>query len=73
MRKDYPQALEAIEQVLELGTIEKDADVFKHAGDIYFMNGNPDDALLYWKKALDLEPDDELLQRKVKNKTFFFK
>lgn len=71
--KDYEKALETIEAVLETDTEGDSADVFHHAGDIYFMNGNPEEALVYWKKALKLEPDNELLQRKVKNKTFFFK
>ena len=49
------------------------ADVYEHAGDIYFMDGEPDRALEYWKDALKLDPDNELLQRKVRHKTYFFK
>jgi len=71
--KQYPKALEIINQVLELDDEESSADVYEHAGDIYFMNGNPSDALEYWKKALELDPDSDLLKRKVKHKTFFFK
>ena len=37
------------------------------------MNGEPDEALEFWKQALEENPDNELLRRKVKNKTFFFK
>ena len=37
------------------------------------MDGDPDRALEYWKDALRLAPDNELLQRKVKHKTYFFK
>ncbi len=70
--KQYPKALEVINQVLELDEEESSADVFEHAGDIYFMNGNPSEALEYWKKALELDPDSDLLKRKVKHKTFFF-
>lgn len=49
------------------------ADILAHAGDIYFMCGEPDTALKFWKEALVLNPDDELLSRKVKHKTYFYK
>jgi len=48
-------------------------DVLGHAGDIYFMNGDPDQAVIFWEEALKLDPENELLQRKVKNKTYFYK
>jgi tetratricopeptide (TPR) repeat protein len=48
-------------------------DVLEHAGDIYFMTGEPDAALQFWEAALSLDKDNELLKRKVKNKTYFFK
>lgn len=73
-RKDYAKAREIIDRALEL--TEKDdlgAEVLEHAGDIYFMNGEPDEALQFWKQALTYAPDSELLQRKVKYKTYFFK
>lgn len=49
------------------------SEILSHAGDIFFMTGDADQALVFWQKALALKPDDELLQRKVKHKTFFFK
>jgi tetratricopeptide (TPR) repeat protein len=49
------------------------AEILSHAGDIYFMCGEPDKALAYWKQALALDPKNELLGRKVKNKTYFYK
>lgn len=52
--------------------IEKHDDMFVHAGDIFFMFGRPDIALTFWQKALKLRPDDELLQRKVKNKAYYY-
>jgi tetratricopeptide (TPR) repeat protein len=48
------------------------ADLYYHYGDILFMTGEPDKALEYWEKALKLEPDNELLAKKVKYKTFFY-
>ena len=70
--KDYEKALEAIDAVLELESKKPSAEILHHAGDIYFMNGMPEEALEFWEKALKLAPEDELLQRKVKHKTFFY-
>lgn len=72
-RKDYSKALDIIKQVLELDEDGSSAELLEHAGDIYFMNGDPVEALDFWKQALTLDPENELLQRKVKHKTFFFK
>lgn len=48
------------------------AEVYDHAGDIYFMNGEPDIALNYWKEALKLDPNNEKIKKKVKNRAYFF-
>lgn len=39
-----------------------------HAGDIYFMTGDTNRALEYWQKALDKDPENALLQEKIKQK-----
>lgn len=71
-RKDYAKAREIIDKTLEL-TDERSEEILEHAGDIHFMDGDPDGALEFWKEALQLAPDNELLERKVKHKTYFFK
>lgn len=48
------------------------ADVLEHAGDIYFMNGDHHSAVRFWEAAFRLDPDNELLQRKVTHRTYFF-
>lgn len=56
-------------------TIEADtptSEIYDHAGDIYFMNGEPEKALNFWKEALALDPENEKIKKKVKNRTFFF-
>lgn len=70
--RDYEKALEAIDAVLDIEKEKPSAEILHHAGDIYFMSGMPDDALEFWKEALKLTPEDELLQRKVKHKAFFY-
>ena len=65
--ENIPEAVE--EEAPYLGS----AEVLEHAGDIYFMSGFPEQALKFWEQALELNPDKELLQRKVKNKTFYYK
>ena len=36
------------------------------------MNGEPAQALDFWKKALELSPGNASIERKVTNKTYFF-
>jgi tetratricopeptide (TPR) repeat protein len=62
------------DQYVEYVTVESiSADVLTHAGDIYFMSGDPEQAVKFWQEALALKPEDELLARKVKYKTYFYK
>ena len=49
------------------------ADILEHYGDILFMTGDEDGAVVQWEKALELKPDNELLQRKVRDKTYYEK
>ena len=73
MKRDYKQALEYIERAMsENGDDDPSAEMYEHYGDILFMNGDPEGALREWKKALDLNPESELLKRKVENKTYFY-
>ena len=71
-KKDYERAQHYIEEALKYSE-SPSAELYHHAGDIYFMMGDPDKALVHWEEALELAPDDELLQRKVLHKTYFYK
>lgn len=71
-KADYVLAKQYIDAALAHSE-SPSADIYHHAGDIYFMSGNPERAIEYWELAFDLEPDNELLQRKVKHKTYFYK
>ena len=48
-------------------------DILDHAGDIYFMNGDRDQAVEFWRRAEAIEPENELIRKKVQNSTIFFK
>lgn len=71
-KKDYIRAKEYIDRAIECSDGES-AELWEHAGDIYFMNGEPEQAVGFWEKAIKLNPDSELLQRKVRHRTYFFK
>ena len=71
-RKDFEKAREIIDLAIELSE-EPSSDLFDHAGDIYFMDGQPEKAVDFWKKALTLSTDDQLIKRRVKYKRFFYK
>ena len=73
-KRDYKLAQLYIEKALD--SAEKEdlgAELFDHYGDILFMLGEPEKALENWEKALSLSPDNELIARKVKFKTYFYK
>ena len=71
-KKEYNLAKEYIDKAISLET-EDSAEILHHAGDIYFMYGEPEEALSFWKKALDLDSENELLKKKVKYETYFYK
>lgn len=73
---DYRDAKEmqmkAIEAAGDEPSDSEVADLYSHLGDILFMNGEPDEAVKAWKKALKGDPENELLKKKIKNKAFFY-
>ena len=71
-KKDYAKAKEMIDRAMALEVNDPQADVLHHAGDIYYMNGDPESALEFWEEALKLDPDNKLLRKKVKNKTHYY-
>ena len=70
-KKNYVEAQAYIEKAIA-NSEELSEELCHHAGDIYFMNGDPKKALEYWEQALEYAPDNELLKRKVKHKTYFY-
>lgn len=72
-KHDYKRAKDFIDRAMaHVDDPEQlSAEYYSHAGDIYFWNDEPQKALEFWTKALELDPGNELLARKVKYKTFF--
>ena len=70
-KKNYTMARQYIDLAIKYDD-SNSAELNNHAGDIYFMCGEPEKALEFWKSALELDPNDELLKKKVINKTFFY-
>ncbi len=69
-KKEYKLALAYIEKAIK-NSEEENAEILEHYGDILFMNGQFEQAVENWEKALKLNPDSEILERKVKYKTYF--
>ena len=46
---------------------EKSDVIVEHCGDIYYMTGDVDGALSYWKKALEMGSESKTLKQKRKN------
>ena len=66
------EAKEMIDRALAIEADDPQADVLHHAGDIYYMNGEPEAALEFWEDALKLDPENKLLKKKVRNRTHYY-
>lgn len=44
--------------------------VVEHCGDIYYMSGDAEGALKYWKQALELGSKSETLKKKIETKSY---
>ena len=49
---------------------EKSDVIVEHFGDIYFMTGDVEGALKYWKKALEMGSESKTLKRKIEKKKY---
>jgi len=60
---DYKKALSYI--IDALGNGEKSAAIYEHLGDVYLKLKKRDNALLNWRKALEIEPGNEKIKEKI--------
>lgn len=49
---------------------EKSDMIVEHCGDIYFMTGDAEGALKYWKKALEMGSESKTLKQKIEKKKY---
>ncbi len=45
-------------------------DIVEHCGDIYYMTGDVEGAMSYWKKAEEMESDSKTLKEKIEKKRY---
>ena len=73
MQKRYSEAKIYIDQALQ-NISDTDAPgnevIIEHAGDIYAMNKDTERALSFWLDAQQKKPEDQLLQKKIKQKKY---
>ena len=69
MQGRYSEAKIYIDQALQhLETKEGNSVYYEHAGDIYYHTGNVDEAVEKWREALQIDPDNDVLKRKVEQR-----
>jgi tetratricopeptide (TPR) repeat protein len=74
LKGDYEKAREYIDKALANIDERADADnssLYDHAGDIYWHLNLTAEAVDYWRQALKMEPDSQLIKKKVTNKRYY--
>lgn len=59
---DYIKALEYLQAAAEL---DNDPVIFDHLGDAYLATGQPEQARVWWRKALEKQPDNDAIKEKL--------
>ena len=72
MEGRYAEARIYIDQALQNDSAVG-AVIVEHAGDIYAMAGDMDGAVVLWQQALEQDPQNKLLARKIKKKKYLKK
>jgi tetratricopeptide (TPR) repeat protein len=67
-QKKYQQAKEWMQKAIINNP--KSAVQFEHLGDIFFMLGEEENAMMNWKKSLNINSDNKLLERKINEKKY---
>ena len=64
---NYAEARIYIDNAMKSEGGDKSDVIVEHCGDIYYMTGDVDGALTYWKKALEMGSESKTLKQKIKN------
>ena len=63
----YSEALKWIQKAMQSAGEDASEDMYDHYGDILQKLGKTNDAIDYWKKALQKNPDNQTIQQKIKS------
>lgn len=67
---NYAEARIYIDNAMKSGGGDKSDVIVEHCGDIYYMTGDVDGALTYWKKALEMGSESKTLKQKIEKKKY---
>lgn len=67
---NYAEARIYIDNAMKSEGGDKSDVIVKHCGDIYYMTGDVDGALTYWKKALEMGSESKTLKQKIEKKKY---
>ena len=65
----YAEAKIYIDDAMKNGGEESDV-IVEHCGDIYFMNGEKEEALKFWLKAKEMGCESKTLDKKIERKKY---
>lgn len=69
MQKRYEEAMDYITKAVENDSLHSSV-ILEHAGDINAMNGQIDEAVRLWQEAMKSDPDNKILNRKIRRKKY---
>ena len=67
---NYAEARIYIDNAMKSEGGDKSDVIVEHCGDIYYMTGDVDGALTYWKKALEMGSESKTLKQKMEKKKY---
>ena len=67
---NYAEARIYIDNAMKSEGGDKSDVIVEHCGDIYYMTGDVDGALTYWKKALEMVSESKTLKQKIEKKKY---
>lgn len=67
---NYAEARIYIDSAMKSEGGDKSDVIVEHCGDIYYMTGDVDGALTYWKKALEMGSESKTLKQKIEKKKY---
>ena len=67
---NYAEARIYIDNAMKSEGGDKSDVIVEHCGEIYYMTGDVDGALTYWKKALEMGSESKTLKQKIEKKKY---